>query len=255
LSAEPRIVFLDIETAPITGLAWTMFEANLIHVTDPTFLLCYGIKWADGKNVRVRALCDLPNYKKNKKTDKGLVRELWDVLDRADIVIAHNGDAFDIKKINARFAVHGLKPPSPYKTVDTLKVARRYFKFDSNKLDNIGRYLEVGRKLPNTGKDLWIGCMAGNQVAWRMMKQYNKQDVLLLERVYHKIKAWSDSHPVLTAYHPMQEMACPTCLSTHVQRNGWKIARFKKSPRFHCQSCGHWFLGPNYNRGIQKDIA
>jgi uncharacterized protein YprB with RNaseH-like and TPR domain len=241
LVRDPKILFLDIETAPISGLTWGMFDQNVIHVIDPTFILCYAFKWLDKSKVHTKALCDYPGYSKNKKNDKALVSDLWSVLDEADVVVAHNGDAFDIKKTNARFIVHGLNPPTPYKTVDTLKIARRHFKFDSNKLDNIGRYLDVGRKMPHTGKDLWLGCMAGDAKSWRIMRRYNAQDVHLLERVYHKVKAWSPSHPVLTAYSPREAVACPTCLSETVQRRGWNVAKFRKTPRWQCQSCGHWF--------------
>ena len=239
--AFPKILFLDIETAPITGLSWGIYETDLMHVIEPTFMLCFAHKWLGKSQVHTRALCDYPGYAKNKKSDRALVKDLWDVLDRADIVVAHNGDAFDIKKTNARFIVHGLAPPTPYATIDTLKIARRHFKFDSNKLDNIGGYLDVGRKLPNTGKHLWLGCMSGDRKSWAQMRRYNAQDVRLLERVYHKIKAWSPSHPVLTAYAPQVKTSCPTCLSENVQRRGWRVARYKKTPRYQCMSCWHWW--------------
>lgn len=241
LLRDPKILLLDIETAPINGLSWEIYETNLIHVIEPTFILCFAYKWLDKANVHTRALCDYPGYKRSKTDDRALVQSLWDLLDEADVIVAHNGDAFDIKKISARFLVHGMMPPTPYKTVDTLKIARRHFKFDSNKLDNIGRYLQVGRKLPNTGKDLWLGCMSGNAKAWRTMRRYNAQDVRLLEQVYHKLKAWSPSHPILTAWSPRKALACPTCLSEAVHRRGWRVARFKKNPRWQCQNCGHWF--------------
>lgn len=241
LVRDPKILLLDIETAPIQGLSWGIFETNLIHVIEPTFILCFAYKWLDKVSVHTKALCDYPGYNKDRKNDKALMQSLWDLLDEADIVVAHNGDAFDVKKTNARFVVHGLHPPSPFKTVDTLKIARSNFKFDSNKLDNIGRYLEVGRKLPNTGKDLWLGCMSGDAKAWRTMRRYNAQDVRLLERVYQKLKPWAKSHPILTAYSPRASVACPTCLSETVHRRGWRVARFKKYPRWQCQNCGHWF--------------
>lgn len=246
-SREPAIAFLDIETAPIRGLSWEIYDTNLIHVEEPTFILCYAIKWKGQKKVATHALCDFPLYKKDKSNDIDLIRKLWDDLDSADIVIAHNGDAFDIKKINARFLVHGLQPPTPFKTVDTLKIARRHFRFDSNKLDNIGRYLQVGRKLAHTGKDLWLGCMRGEPDAWRLMRRYNARDVELLESVYEKLKAWSPGHPVLTSYlAPSPRVACPTCTSTNTHRRGWNVARHKKTPRFQCQDCGHWFYGAQY---------
>lgn len=237
--SEPKIALIDIETSPIQGLAWTIYDTNLIHVEEPTQILCYAISWLGKDRVTTRAQCDYPDYSPGKLSDKKLVKDLWSDLDKADVVIAHNGDAFDIKKINARFVVHGLAPPSPYKTVDTLKIARKHFKFDSNKLDNLGGYLGVGHKLPHTGKYLWLGCMAGDERAWRIMRRYNAQDIRLLARVYDKIRAWSPSHPVLTAI--SERGGCPTCQSQNIQRRGWNIAKTRKTPRWQCQACGHWW--------------
>lgn len=239
--AAPKVALIDIETAPITGLSWTIYDTNLIHVLEPTYILCYAIKWLGQKKTTTRALCDYPGYSKNKKSDKALLADLWRDLDAADIVIAHNGDAFDIKKINSRLVTHGLPSPSPYKTIDTLKIARRNFKFDSNKLDNIGRYLEVGRKLPHTGKDLWLGCMNGDPKSWRVMRKYNAQDIVLLEEVYQKIKSWDRSHPNLAIYDDTN--GCPTCRSTNIQARGFNVAKTKKTQRLHCQDCGSWFSG------------
>jgi len=241
MGAPPAICFIDIETAPITGMAWGMFEQNLVHVTEPTYILSYAIKWRGESKIKTRALCDYPGYSKNKKSDKALAADLWKDLDRADIIIAHNGDAFDIKKINSRLIVHGLPKPSPFKTIDTLKIARRNFKFDSNKLDNIGRYLQVGRKLPNTGMDLWLGCMNGDPASWRTMRRYNAQDIVLLENVYEKIKSWDKSHPSLTAYD--DKPGCPTCRSSNVQARGFNVAKTRKTQRMHCQGCGAWYSG------------
>jgi hypothetical protein len=241
---QPRILLLDIETAPILMAAWTIYEANAVWVERDTFILSFAAKWLGGKPVKTYALPDYPRYKTHKHDDKPLVRDLWALMDEADIIVAHNGDSFDIKKINARFAVHGMRPPSPYKTVDTLKIARRVFKFDSNKLDNIGRYLKEGRKIPNTGAALWRGCVDGDPKSWDAMRKYNAQDVSpLLERVYHRLKCWDRSHPNLNRYTEQQE-ACPVCQSQHVERRGFNVAMARKAQRLQCRDCGHWFSQP-----------
>ena len=238
---EPKILFLDIETAPIMAAIWQPYEANAVWVERDTFILAFAAKWSHKKQVKTWALPDYSLYRRDKFDDRSLIKDLWGLLDEADVVVAHNGDAFDIKKINARFIVHKLNPPTPYKTIDTLKISRQAAKFDSNKLDNIGRYTGEGRKIPNTGAALWRGCYWGDSKSWRAMRRYNAQDVLLLESVYHRLRPWAKSHPVLTAYAPRLKIACPTCLSGDVHRRGWRVAKFKKSPRFQCQGCGHWF--------------
>jgi uncharacterized protein YprB with RNaseH-like and TPR domain len=123
----PRVCFIDIETAPIKGYAWGMFETNLVHVIEPTYILCYAIKWQGEKKITTRALPDYPGYAKNKKSDKALCGDLWKDLSEASVIIAHNGDSFDLKKIKSRLLVNGYPPPSPFKTIDTLKISRREF--------------------------------------------------------------------------------------------------------------------------------
>jgi hypothetical protein len=185
-----KIAYLDIETAPNLGYVWGKWEQNVIEFEHHWYILSYAVKW-NGGAIQTRTLPDYPLFKKDKENDRDLVKDLHRVFDEADIIIAHNGDAFDIKKANARFIQHGLRPPSQYKTIDTLKVARKNFRFDSNKLDDLGQYLGVGRKLPHTGKHLWLGCIAGNLKSWRTMRDYNAQDVRLLERVFRRLEDWS----------------------------------------------------------------
>lgn len=246
----PRLAFVDIETAPIIMAAWTVYEANAVWVVRDTYILCFAVRWSDRKKTQTFALPDYARYRRDRHDDKDLCRELFNVLDAADIVVAHNGDAFDIKKINSRLAVHGFNPPSPFKTIDTLKVARRAFKFDSNKLDNLGRYLGEGRKIPNTGAALWRGCVDGDERSWRTMRRYNAKDVDLLVNVYDRLKGWAPTHPDLRAYRDKPVTSCcPTCQSTNVQRRGVNVAKTRRTERFQCRGCGAWYSGKTIKMG------
>lgn len=243
-----NIVFLDIETAPSLGWVWGKWQQDVIAFEQSWYLLSFGYKYLDDPSVTVKALPDYKGYSKNREDDSRLVHDLWAVLDTADIIIAHNGDAFDLKKSNARFVAHGLVPPSPYKTVDTLKLARKYFKFESNSLNELGQHLELGRKIQHPGFDLWRGCMKGDLEAWNKMKEYNAQDVALLEKVYYKLRPWAASHPNLNLYNTPPEAklhaeVCPTCGSGSVQRRGFSFAKTQIRQRWHCTSCGSWHSG------------
>ncbi|WP_161491909.1 ribonuclease H-like domain-containing protein [Bradyrhizobium centrolobii] len=204
----------------------------------------FSYKWAHEKQVRTVCLPDFPRYKRSKFDDKDLCGVLHHLMDEADIICAHNGDAFDIKKVNSRLIVNGFGKPSPFKTIDTLKIARSAFKFDSAKLDNIGRYLSEGRKIPNTGADLWRGCVEGDLKSWETMRRYGKQDTALLERVYHRLKSWAPNHPNLNLYKEYRDrVGCPTCESTNTQRRGIAVKQAYKYYRFQCRDCGSWFTG------------
>ena len=236
-----RILFLDIETAPSLGWVWGKWEQNVIDFKQDWYILSFGYKWADEKKVHVLGLDDYPSYKRDQENDKSLMKDLWALLNEADVVIAHNGDKFDLPKVNTRFLTHKLNPPSPYKTVDTLKIARAVFQFDSNKLDDLGRYLGIGRKLPHTGFHLWKGCMSGDKESWALMKKYNGHDVELLEELYYILRSWHKTHPNVNLG---QNGVCPKCGSRDIQKRGFSYTLLRRKQRFQCKMCAGWFEGP-----------
>ena len=238
---KPKVLFFDIETAPNLGYVWGKFEQNVIEYTQEWYMLAWSAKWQNGKHVS-RCLADYEGYVPNTENDKDLVTELWKLFDEADVIIGHNGDKFDIKRTNTRFIEHGMTPPEPYKTVDTLKAARRHFSFNSNKLDDLGRRLGVGRKLKHSGFALWTGCMSGDEKSWNLMKKYNRQDVLLLERVYDKLLPWIAGHPNIAVLSGV-ENGCRNCGSRNLQKQGFAITATGKSQRYKCKDCAAWSSG------------
>lgn len=247
---EPLILLFDIETSLSKGYFFELWkEGNIVEIEASWYMLSFAWKWLGHKHTNTAALPDFPNYKKAPTCDKALVTELHRLLNEADVVVAHNGDRFDIRKTNARLLAHGLTPPRPYKTVDTLKLARKHFKFDSNRLDDLGHYLGVGRKLPTTGKALWLGCMNGDPKSWKKMRRYNAQDVALLERVYEKLRPWATNHPNLNHY--TRANVCPVCQSGDINKDGFFFIASGKKQRFSCQSCGHRYV----DRKIIREAA
>lgn len=240
MATKPRILSLDIECTPIKGWVWGPYEQNLIRTIQDWYMLSFAYKWVDEKTTHVKALPDYKGYKKGSCNDRALVTDLAELFNQADIIIAHNGDAFDIKKSNARFLAHGIPVPSHYRTIDTLKVARKHFKMTYNKLDTLGEYLGVGKKLPHAGFDLWEGCMNGDPNSWKTMKAYNKQDVVLLEEVYLKLRPWIDNHPNLLTFSEEETVGCTNCASTDLVSHGFRFAQGTKYRRLQCGECGAW---------------
>ena len=165
-----------------------------------------------------------------------VVKKLRELLDEADIVIGHNSDAFDIKKANARFVYHGLGPPSHYQTVDTLKMARRHFKFNSNRLGHLGEHLGLGGKEATGGFETRAVCMNGDAIAWSVMKKYAKQDVDLLVDVYERLRPWATNHPNRNVIDETSH-ACPTCGSNKLQKRGKRTTRTMTYQTYQCQRC------------------
>ena len=234
---EAKILIFDIETAPNEGYTWGKYEQNVIEFTQDWYMLCFAAKWLGEKKVHTAKLNDFNLYKKDKKNDKEVLKKLWDLLDQADVVVAHNGNRFDIKKSNARFVYHGLPPPSFYHSIDTLTVARRYFKFSSNKLDDLCAYFGIGNKLHHEGFGLWKKCMAGERKAWNKMMKYNVQDIQILEKLYLKLRPWITNHPN-RALLDGNSRACPNCGEDKLQKKGLRYTRTNVYQRWICTKCG-----------------
>lgn len=237
-----KILLFDIETSPIMANVWSLWdECRTMKMVDMDwYVLTWSAKWLDGKKVTVKSLPDYPNYKKDRQDDSALLQDIWDLLDEADIVIGHNAQKFDCRKLNSRFLVNGLTPPSPYRMIDTLKVAKAHFAFTSNKLDSLGEILGCGRKAETGGFELWRGCMNNDKSCWAKMCKYNVQDVILLENIYLKLRPFMKNHPNINLDGSCSEAKCPACGSTKLQRRGYAYTNASKFARLCCKECGKW---------------
>jgi len=241
-----KILLLDIENAPCTAYTWGLFNQNIgiNQIVEDQYLLSWAAKWLDEDEVMWDALPEHKrNYKRNKKDDKAIAKSMHKLMQEADVIVGHNGDRFDLPKLNAAFLKHGLDPIPPYKTVDTLKAARHYFKFTSNRLDFLGTFLGVGNKIEHEGFPLWTKCMEGDMDAWERMVDYNKQDVLLLERVYIKLRPYIRNHPNLATFNDKETLCCPNCESEDVNKRGFYRTNVSKFQRYKCNDCRTNFRG------------
>ena len=239
----PKVLFFDLETAPSVGYYFEKFkEGNIVSTKNDWYILCFSYKWLGEKKVYSHALID-HKFNPAKPDDWPIIEKLWLLFNEADVICAHNGDSFDIKKSNTRFAIHGLKPPSPYKQMDTKKIAKKYFGFESNKLDELCRQLNLGRKIHTGGFDLWLECMAGKKEAWKKMVEYNKQDVLLLEQVYLRLRGWHKTHPNISFF-TRNGGECTVCRSRNIKRDGIEYYAGGVAQRYQCNNCGKHYVGP-----------
>ncbi|MEE9125363.1 MAG: ribonuclease H-like domain-containing protein [candidate division NC10 bacterium] len=242
MTTGARILYIDIETAPNLAHVWGHWEQNVIAHQREWTMLCFAWQWEGEKKIHVAS-----NWHDHGEIldDTKITQTAWDLLDEADIVIAHNGDKFDIRKLNARFVRLGMLPPSPYRTVDTTKVARRYFAFNSNSLDNLGETLGLGRKVKHPGWEMWEGCLAGEQKWWDLMVRYNRQDITLLRKVYLRLRPFMSNHPNLAAYDTLA--VCPTCGKgiSAAQKRGLYYNQTTNYQQWRCMpekgGCGTWY--------------
>ena len=241
----PRIVYLDVETAPLEVYTWGTFKQNIANnqIKTPWGLLSAAWLWEGERKVQY---ADNRAAENGPRDDRALMQRLWTVLDAADIVITQNGIDFDIRRINARFIELGMLPPSPFKQIDTKVIAKKVGWFVSNKLEWLGDKVahhpkDKHRKFP--GFELWLEVLGNNPAAWKEMEKYNKEDVRVLRDLYKQLVPWVGNHPNLGLYHSREEVVCPKCGSEHVHARGYAHTTTGKYQRFHCQACGGWSRG------------
>jgi len=244
-----KVLLYDIETSPHIGYTWNKYETDVLEFIKEKQVISFAWKWLGEKRVQCLSLPMFPTYKKDRDNNRDLIVELHKLISEADITVGHNVCAFDDKVSNAEFILHGLTPPPPHKTIDTLRVARKLFKFSSNKLGDLGQRLGLGKKVSTGGFSLWLGCLHGDPKSWALMEKYNKGDVDLLEKVYHKLKPWMTNHPDMNIAD--RHVGCPACRGINIIRRGWMYSTHGKSPRFQCRDCGKWSKGLSVNRELR----
>ena len=247
--SKPRVLLYDIETAPIIATVWQKYEANMVWSVQDWYMLCFAYKWLDEKKTYIVSQDDFKGYKAGSPDDSKVVKRMWELFNEADVVIAHNGNSFDQKKVQARMVIQGLDSPTFYQQIDTKLVAKRSFNFTSNKLDDLGEYFGLGKK-HKTDASLWRGCMAGDKKSWAYMKKYNIQDVKLLEGVYLKMRPWDNQHPNLATISDRPD-ACKFCGENKgFWGAGMKHTKTQSYPVFMCKNC----RGKNPSKSAEKRI-
>lgn len=237
-----RVLLLDIENAPMLSYHWGVWKQNIGRPMrlegDRSYMMSIAMKWLGEDEIFY--------FESRTEDDSQLVKDTFKFLDEADVVIAHNGKSFDIKKINAYAVLNDLKPPSPYRQIDTLIECRKNFMFERNTLAYVADALNCSPKLDHAefqGFELWKECMKGNEAAWAEMKKYNIQDINTLEEVYLKIRPYIKSHPNLVTTADSLKHRCTACGSHDLRENGYSVTNVSKFQRYVCGDCGSFSRG------------
>ena len=167
--------------------------------------------------------------------------------------------AFDIPKINARMIDWGIPMYSPFQQIDAMQIAKKQFRFTSNKLQYVANMLGVGRKMETGGFQLWADCMDGKADAWAMMLDYNMQDVVITEDTYLELRPWSRSHPNHSLYITdgveNRELMCNKCGSEDLIRYGYAYTNLGKFQEYHCKSCGCYPRGRKNLKNLENVLT
>ena len=234
-----RILGIDIETAPNTAHVWGLFKQNigLNQILQTGRVMCFAARWFGGP--------DVPNgktvfYSEHTDGHEEMVQYAHNLLSIADAVVHYNGNRFDMPTLNREFLSYGMAPPSPYAQIDLLQVARKQFRFASNRLDHLLKELNIGEKVRHDGHELWVKCMNGDPEAWARMEEYNRGDVDQLEALYNRMRPWISNHPNHALYQDTDRPACTNCGGTDLHSRGVTRTKTQMYRRFCCQGCGTW---------------
>lgn len=253
---DPKILYIDIENSRmvVEFETYSLYGNDVIHprhVKHDWYITCAAWAWLDTKKQKIGkietvAVNDFKSYKKDFRDDRQLVKKLHKVLSEADLIVGHNSDAFDIKKINYKFIKYGMPPIDFPATVDTLKAAKKYMRSSSNRLYFLARELDVSTKI-DLPSSVMHAADNGCEKSLKKLVAYNKGDIKAGAQVYFKMLPYIKNHPVIEKVMGKKvdkdRPACQNCGSKKVHRYGLRKSKTGRYYRYRCDDCGSYTKG------------
>lgn len=242
-----NILHLDIETMYAIVHTWHLFPKYISpnDIITPGYTLCWSAMWDHERSTKFGWMADADG-----------LDAVYQLIDEADAIVSYNGQSFDLKHLNKDFALAGYAPPSGYHNIDLLLTMKKQFKFMSNKLDYVAPAFGLGCKTPHEGMALWDKVRAGDPAALAKMEKYNRQDVKLTKKLYHRVLPWIHNHPNVGMWivDPTKPV-CTRCGSTDLVEKGNQYNTLTQSyKRYKCNSCGTPLRGRFSTRTRDKMI-
>jgi len=251
---EPIRCAIDLEISPMLVYTYEAYEGNALKVKVAPQVVAASWKIND-KPIEVRVLNQYKGYKSGifNLNDKPLIKELHEVLDGVDILYGHNCKDFDVKHVKSRFIYHDLDVPKKWVIEDTLKIARKYFKFPKNNLDFITELLGMEGKTDVKHSDVIWKCIDGDPKAWKAMADYVRQDIKITHALYQKLAPWHETHYNLNFIKRKGTIACKVCLGTDLMLKGYDYSgRTFCRQKYKCKTCGHLFRGERVDLPVER---
>lgn len=270
---EPNILYLDVETSQALGGFFGLYDQNIgfNNVIQDWFMISAQWSWNDEEEIntvsvldgkekleeytylseQIRKCLEIKNAYKSLNKIQGLIKKfheikiddrnvlttIKDVIDSADIVVTHNGDKFDIKKINARIISLGIEPLSYINSIDTLKEARKVAKFSSNKLGDLCNILGLNvKKLTVEEPNAWIRATQGDEKAIASIVKYGEGDIPTLRNVYKKLKPYMKGNTFIQHFNDSH--TCAHCGSSNIVEDKLKYTKTNAKITMKCLACG-----------------
>lgn len=261
---NPTLIF-DIETSPEGNWTWGRYKQNTLGNLRPQYQLSNVYTWQGTGEYHFIGQAQDPNYipdnfyrKPRPTQDRWVLAQMWHLFDMADILVAHNGNKFDIPFVQGRMMYYDIAPPTPTASIDTLALVKKHARFASNRLGDLGTHLLHKTKVSHMGMATWLGCMEGNEEMWALMERYNLQDVVLLEELLDLLQPWIGRTKYLPLPNPNatdkdRPVICPKpgCGGTnlHIKKYLPPTSSGLRYRQFECQKCGGYCRAVYAERG------
>lgn len=241
---KPKILFFDLESAPLKAWVWQtgkqyINHKQLVKEHNRYGIICITYCWNDDKPAKVIDW----GYEEQDTTK--VVREFDKIIRQADFVIGKNSDKFDVKMINAARMLGNLPgfPEWSKYTDDLEKQMRRHFRMPSQSLDYISAQLGLGGKISMCMQD-WIDIVEksnNGQKALAKMIRYGKKDVIDTRKLWFKLSEHFDSKWNQAKFQD-SVLACKhmDCGSEKLKKNGTRVLGKVKYQLFSCTDCGRY---------------
>lgn len=235
LEIERKRLFFDVETSPNIGMFWEAgYKKNIPYenIIKERAIICICYKWEG--DAKVNGL----TWDK-RQNDKSMLSEFIKIANSADELIGHNGDRFDLPWIRTRCLYHRIPMFPQYQSIDTLKISRSKFRFNSNRLDYIAKFLGFEGKI-KTDFDLWKKILLDNDRKELIkMVDYCKNDVQKLEDIYIEMKNHIPVKVNFAALYNDDRGSCPECGSDNITVNQTRTtAKGTLQRQYRCRGCG-----------------
>lgn len=226
----PKVLVIDIETAPNLVWTWGLFQQNIgiNQIERPGRVLCFAARWHGSDETMF--------YSERKGRDQ-MVNAAHRLMLEADAIVGWNSQRFDTRWLNKEFKQSALRRPAGHRQVDLMRSVKKYQYQPSYKLDYNARFLGIGGKVATGGFELWRGCMGGDRESWRLMEEYNRHDTNLTDEVLTDMRqgGWVTGLPNMSLH---GGDVCPCCGSDRLQADGLIKGTTRTYRKWVCLDCG-----------------
>lgn len=169
----------DLETSGLEG--------------DRGIILCGCVKSSiDGKMYTVRTDETNRKWKSGKRGDDSLTtKQIAAILVKHDVLVAHNGNFFDLPYLRTRLLRWNLPRLPDVKIVDPWRIAKNKLRLQYNSLGNIANFVGIKQEKTPLHMAVWMEAIFnGTKSAMDNIVDHCQKDVLVLEGVFNMVKPY-----------------------------------------------------------------